>query len=66
VTLSDHGAPDDGELLREAETDVRGYTLLFEMQEVAIGQARQVDPTAVRGDTALYLATLQGFGPIAG
>jgi hypothetical protein len=51
---------------REAETGFRGYTLLFDMQEVAIEQARQVDPTTVRGDAALYLATLQGFGRIAG
>jgi hypothetical protein len=65
VTLYDRGAPDAGELLREAETGFQGQTLLFEMKELAIGQPR-LDPTTVRGDTALYLAMLQGFGPIAG
>jgi hypothetical protein len=65
VTLYDRGAPDAGELLREAETGFQGQTLLFEMKELAIEQPR-LDPATVRNDTALYLAMLQGFGPIAG
>jgi hypothetical protein len=53
-------------LLRIGEIDFRGYTLLFEMKENAILPAQEVDPATVRNDTALYLAMLQGFGPIAG
>jgi hypothetical protein len=65
VTVYDRGAPDDRGLLRAIETSFQGYTLLFEMKEAAIRQP-WLDPAAVRGDTALYLAMLQGFGPIAG